>query len=536
MRKAALALLAFALGLTAALAAAASAATPLTEAIRALDTSRALALIESGADVNAAAPDRTTPLHWAAHYGESEIVEALLAAGAEADAVNEFSATPIAEAALVGSVPILKLLLAAGVPADRANHEGQTPLMIAARAGNLPAAELLLAQGADVDAVERWGGQTALMWAVVNQRPAMVELLLAHGADPDIRATARNWQRRVTVEPRKKIMDDGGLSALHYAAREGCAACVSLVLEAGAEVDIEDPDRVTPLNIAIMNGHLDLARALLDAGADIDKWDFAGRTPLYNAVDMHTPPRSARFVVRNGNETSAWDLIVLLLERGADPNIQLKHRPQYREGVNERGADIMLSAGATPLLRAARAGDTEVVKLLLAHGAEAELPNQFGVTPFMAAAGVGFGIRATRGVDASEEHRIETLEVLLAAGAELNRRVLPVGRTAPHGLDSFLYRSRVTDILNQNYIFSYVPPVGRASIHGAARNGFNEVVQWLFDHGAKLKVVSRDGKSPMDLAAGRYEPEILVPAPDPFTETMALLETLCARQPDCGSF
>ncbi|MBN1240554.1 MAG: ankyrin repeat domain-containing protein, partial [Gammaproteobacteria bacterium] len=263
--------------------------------------------------------------------------------------------------------------------------------------------------------------------------------------------------------------------------------------------------------------------------------DFFGRTPLYNAVDLHTPPRSAEYILLNGDRTTAMDLIRLLLDRGADPNIQLKHRPQYREAIAERGADIMLSTGATPLLRAARAADTEVVRLLLEHGAIAELPNQYGVTPFMAAAGVGFGVRATRGRGATEAERIETLKLLLDAGAKINRRTLSVGRTPPPGMDNFLMRIRIRTG-NQNYIYSYVPPDGRTAIHGAARNGWNDVVQFLFDHGAELKVAGRDGLTPMDLAAGRYEPEILVPPADPFTETMALLEKLCARQAQCGSF
>jgi uncharacterized protein len=240
--------------------------------------------------------------------------------------------------------------------------------------------------------------------------------------------------------------------------------------------------------------------------------------------------------LRNGDETTAWDLIELLLDLGADPNIQLRQRPQYRSRINERGADKMLSVGATPLLRAARAGDTRVVELLLEHGALVELPNQYGVTPFMAAAGVGFGIRATRGEHATEAQRIETLKVLLEAGADIHRRVLPVGRLTPPDTDHFLYRVRVTEILNQNYHYSYVPPVDRTPVHGAARNGWNDVLQFLFDHGAELNVVGRDGRTPMDLAAGRYQPEILVPQADPLPETMALLERLCAQQPTCGSF
>jgi uncharacterized protein len=525
------------LGLVSALAVAARADVPLIAAVRSLDTAKALSLVEAGADVEVASADGTTALHWAAHYGQDEVVRALLDAGAAANVVSPFGATPIAEAALVGSVPILEMLLEAGVDANTANHEGQTPLMIIARSGNVAAAKLLLEHGAAVDAIERWGGQNALMWAAANAEPEMVELLLAHGADPNVRGTARNWQRRVTVEPREKIMHDGGFAPLHYAARDGCPDCVAPLLDAGAEIDITDPDRLTPLNLAILNGHFDLARALIDAGADIDKWDFFGRTPLYNAVDMHTPPSFARHVLNNGDATTAFDLIELLLERGADPNIQLKRRPQYREGVTERGADIMLSVGATPLLRAARAGDTEVVRLLLEHGGLPELPNQFGVTPLMVAAGVGFGVRATRGQDATEEDRIATLEVLLGAGAKINRRTtLSVGRIPPPGQETFLYRIRVTAIFNQNYHYSYVPPDGRTAVHGAAINGWNDVLKFLVENGAELDVAGRDGLTPMDLAAGRYEPEILVPPPDPHVETVALLEALCARQAECDGF
>lgn len=533
-------LLGLLLGLVCAHAAAATAgkgsSASLLDAARGRDTAQALALIEAGANVNAASANHTTALHWAAHYGNVELARALLRAGARADVTNDFGSTPIAEAALVGSVPILKMLLDAGVDTNTPNREGQTPLMIVARAGNVDAAKLLVEHGADVNAVESWGGQSALMWAAAQREPKMVAFLVSHGAKPNVRGKARDWQRRVTTEPRKKDMYDGGFAPLHYAAREGCLACIGPLLKAGADIDIGDPKRVTPLNVAIMNGHFDVAKALIEAGADIDKWDFYGRTPLYNAVDLHTPPHSAQYILLDGDKTSSLDLIRLLLERGANPNIQLKHRPRYRQAVFERGADIMLSTGATPLLRAARAGDTAAVKLLLAHGALADLPNQFGVTPLMAAAGVGFGKRATRGVDATEEDRIATLKLLLAAGADINRRTLSVGRIPPPGKDNFLMRVKVTKILNQNYIYNNVPPDGRAAIHGAARNGWNKVVAFLAAHGAQLKVAGRDGLTPMDLAAGRYPPEVLVPPADPLKRTMALLEKLCGQQKSCGSF
>jgi ankyrin repeat protein len=333
------------------------------------------------------------------------------------------------------------------------------------------------------------------------------------------------------VEPREKIMAEGGFTPLLYAAREGCVGCARHLIEGGADIDLGDPDRVSPLNLGLMNRHFDLARFLIETGAQIDRWDFAGRTPLYNAVDMNTPPAAADRPI--DDETTALQIIEMLLDRGADPNIQLKHRPEYRQGVNERGADIMLTTGATPLLRAARAADTAAMGLLLEHGGIAELPNQYGVTPFMVAAGVGFGVRATRGVGVPEAQRIEALQMLLGAGAEINRRVINPGRIPPPELETFLYRIRI-DSGNQRYLFSYVPPEGRIAMHGAAMNGWTEVVRFLAENGSDLDVRGDDGLTPLDLAAGNYEPEILVPPADPFPETMQLLEELCAERPGCS--
>jgi ankyrin repeat protein len=506
---------------------------PLVAAAESRDVATAIKLIDKGADVNAASDNGTTALLWAAHYGETDLVHRLLKAGAKADIRNQFDATPIGEAAVIGSAPVIEMLLKAGVKADTPDHEGQMPLMVVARTGALDAAKALLKHGANVNAKESWGGQSALMWAASQSQPEMIKLLIRHGADVNAHGADRNWQRKVTSEPRKKDMYRGGFTPLIYAAREGCIPCVTALIDGKADLNLTDPQRVTALNVALQNRHFDLAKMLIEAGADINKWDFYGRTPLYNAVDMNTlGPLTARTDLPVLDKTTALDIVKLLLDKGADPNIQLIHRPRYRSAVFERGTDIILSAGATPLLRAARAADIPVMKLLLAHGAIATLPDQYGVTPFMAAAGVGFGVRATRGQNATEDERIEALKILLAAGADINRLTLSQGRIAPPGKDNFLQRIRIPTG-NQNYLFSYVPPDGRTAIHGAARNGWNKVVQFLVDNGAKINVVDRIGKTPFALAAADYEPEILVPPADPFTETMGLLKSLCAKQAGC---
>src|SRR5690606_15798975 len=134
--------------------------------------------------------------------------------------------------------------------------------------------------------------------------------------------------------------------------------------------------------------------------------------------------RSSDLVLPSTDKLTALDVAKMLLERGADPNIQLKRRPPYRNVPQDRGGDSILSQGATPLLRAARAGDAPMVELLLKHGADVDLPSAYGVTPLMAAAGVEFGLRVTRGRNRTEEGVLQTMQLLLDAGADIHARML----------------------------------------------------------------------------------------------------------------
>ena len=123
------------------------------------------------------------------------------------------------------------------------------------------AAQLLLKEGATVDAREKWGGQTALMWASARRHPEMMQLLISKGADVNARSTDRNYQRHIQAEGRPKSLDSGGLTPLLYAARENCMACVEVLLKNKADINLPDPDGVSPLLVAIMNANWDIARA-----------------------------------------------------------------------------------------------------------------------------------------------------------------------------------------------------------------------------------------------------------------------------------
>lgn len=489
----------------------------LLRAAQANDTTVALAALEDGVDANARAADGTTALHWAVYNGNTALVERLVRAGADVSAANEFGSTPLAEAATVGNAAILAALLEGGAPVDAPSADGQTALMIVARSNNTAAARVLIEHGANVNAREAWRDQTALMWASAQNQPAMVQLLVESGAEVDARSAVNDWPRQVTAEPRRMYRPFGGLTALLFAAREGCLDCVRALVAAGADVDLTDPKGVTPLFLAIDNFHFDTAKYLIEAGANPNKWDWWGRTPLYSAVDVNTLPHGGRADRRSLDTTTSLEIIDLLLKAGAWPNVQLKLLAPFRHIGDDRGCDIMLVAGVTPLLRAAKTFDTAAIELLLAHGANVDLPNDGGITPLMAAAGVGSVECDPRGYGPGIPHymtadvetkSIEALKLLLDAGADVNRRTTS-GRAGARS-------------------------AGRTALFGAAFWGWNDVVDYLVQRGAKIDVAEAAGLTPVDAALGRAGGHGRGSTIEVFEDTAARLKELCATQEGCN--
>jgi hypothetical protein len=223
------------------------------------------------------------------------------------------------------------------------------------------------------------------------------------------------------------------------------------------------------------------------------------------------------------------ELAELLLERGANPNSQLKQwRPPFVRLA--RGQDNTLATGATPLLRAAHASDVAAVKLLLAHQALVDLPNASGITPLMAAAGVGVSQNTSRAKKKTEAASVEVARLLLEAGADVNRvthdprriRTDPLVREAMYGF-----------IFQMAFDYAYLPPSGRTALHGAAQKGWNEMVRLLVENGAEVQPVDASGRTPRNMAMGNFELAITEARPDPLTETVALLEELCRQDGDC---
>jgi uncharacterized protein len=432
----------------------------------------AAALLAGGAAFAAqdVEPDGTTPLHWAAHEGNAAKVDALIRAGADVNARNRFGSTPLYEAALEGNTEIIRKLLKAKADPNSANAGGMTALMIVARTSNAAAAEALIKAGAEVNAKEPTRGQTALIFAAAQSQPEVVRVLMKAGADPEIRTPSNLGQRQVSSEPRAQQRPVGNMNALMYAARQGCALCARYLIEGGANPSAADPENTTALQYALLSMNFDAAKEIILGGAEANRWDWWGRSHLYALADVSTLPKGGRADQLSLDKTQPIEIAKLLLERGADPDIQLKLLPPYRALGNDRGLDGMLTFGTTALIRAAKAGDTPLVKMLLEYGANPDLATNRGYTPIHAAAGLGSNDIDSRGIDKTQAQAIETLKVLLAYKADINRKDATVGRTA---------------------------------MHGAAIWGWNDVIQFLADNGADPFIKDNGGMLPLDSALGK---------------------------------
>jgi len=489
-----------------------AAADDLSDLIRSGDREAALAAIQAGADVNQLQQDGSSPLLWAVHRVDHDLVRILLQRGAKPDARNALGATPLYEAVVVADTAMVEMLLKAKADPNLGNQDDQTPLMIAARNGSVPILQALVKAGARVNEPEQYRGQTALMWAIAGGSPEAVDFLIRHKADVEARAASNDWGNQITSEPRAQYRPAGGMTPLLYATRFGCLDCVKSLLKAGAQVNRPTPEGVTPLMNAIDNNYYDIANLLLDQGANPHLFDWWGRTALYLSADMRTRGggrggpaefRSSEGATPRRPQAGALQLMQRLLEMGVDANPQLDmHRP-----FRGRFADDLITTGCSPLLRAALSVDREAVELLLKHGALPDLPNVMGVTPLMAAAGVGASRGAVVGqgpVAGSdpEANAIAVIGLLIKAGADVNARITDTS-------------SRTAVIARPS---SMTDRQGQTALYGAVGQKWTRVASYLIDNGAKLDVKDAKGRTLMDALAGKAGGR-----DDPSSEEMAKL-------------
>src|SRR5215475_13852618 len=357
----------------------------LADAAERRDQAGVRALLQTGADVNAAQVDGTTALHWAAYNDDADTVALLLRAKANVNAVNRYGVLPLELACTNGSAAIVKLLLEAGADANATMKGGETVLMLAARSGNAEAVKALLARGAKHDAGERHG-QTALMWAAAEGNTAVVRALIEAGADINAKL-------------------DSGFTPFFLAVREGRLDTVRTFLAAGIDVNATVPrpenaprsaagsyvrpgDRGTsPLLLAVQNGHFELAIALVDAGANPND-GRSGFTPLHTIAWVRKPDSSDGSdpaPPAGAGRLTSLDFVREVVKRGANVTFRLAKGAPKQPNTSSK----IESDGATAFLFAADRSDVPLMRLLIGLGADPRIPNFNNTMPLMAAAGLG---------------------------------------------------------------------------------------------------------------------------------------------------
>src|SRR5688572_1485359 len=380
-------------------------------------------LLQQKADVNAPQADGTTALHWAVRLGDLEVADMLIRVGAKVSAANRTGVTPLQLAAIDGNPAMIEKLIKAGAnPNAPLTPEGDTVLMMAARNGKPAAIRTLLDNGAVVDTRETWGGTTALMWAVSQGHLEAAKTLVERGADVNAKsyyvpaANGRGFEGRqpVNAGPEQLVQEYAGgwMTPLMFAARQGDREAVHFLVESGADVNVVSGDGKNALGLAIFNGNYAIASYLIDKKSDVNRADAQRFTPLFWAVDRRNMEKGANGFAWLVSE-DPLPLIRKLLEAGANPNAVVNNTPRSR---NRGGSPRIVFANT--LMRAVFAGDFEVAKLVLAHGADPNAVSSDGESMLQAAAGLAFihGYHAEK----TSEERVSLVKMLIERGADVN--------------------------------------------------------------------------------------------------------------------
>jgi ankyrin repeat protein len=418
------------------------------------------ALLKQKVDVNVPDVAGMTPLIWAAHNDDLDAVKLLLAAGANAKLANRYDITALSEAARCGDGAMIEALVKAGADVNTSFGEGETPLMTASRTGSAIGVKALLDGGANVNVTSKDRGETALMLAVAENHADVAKLLVAAGADVNVRSTLFDFNfQKVATGGTQALYSRGGLTPLILAARQGAIESAQVLLDAGAEINKPEGDYgLTPLLEAIYNDHYDFAAFLVDRKASVKEG------ALYLTVEMrdldYQGNRPRKPVAGKLDELG---FVKFLLDRGVDPNGPMTVRIPARAAQNA----AVIPHGYTPFLRAARSADVETMKLLVAHGADPNKAADDKNTPLIVA-GAGMGARFQGGEEKPEADFLECMKLLVANGADVNA----------------------------------VNDRGDTAVHGAAARGADLLIQFLADHGAKMDIRNKQGRTPYEVAMG----------------------------------
>jgi len=538
------------------------------------------ALLKAGSKPAVPSSTGATALHFAAEAGSIEAINALMDAGADVNARDaEFGQTPLVFAVSAGQVEAMKALIKRGAdvnlatkpidlqrqsatdrtastlrrqiltamvaPGTQATPAQVEASVVAARefyaTGKMPAPP---AAGAAAGGGGR-GGRGAPAGGDPAPAAAAAPAGRAGGGAAAAGGGAGGGVDVNAEGPAASGNAKGGMTPLHHAARDGHTAAVTVLLDAGADINKKSADGNTPILIAIINGQFDVAVQLVEKGAKVNlAGDTYGITPLWAAVNTRWQPRT-RFPQpqeMDYQKATYLDVMKALLEAGADPDARVKGHPWYMvySGCGNGNCGLSNVTGSTAFWRAAYGTDVEAMKLLVKYGADPNIPT-------MAAGGGGGrgggGGAAGRGggpagagdgaaVPAPAAPRIDPSglppvpaggpgvpPLHAAAGAEYGEGF--AGNAHRHAPEAWLASVKYL-VEEMGADVNMRDDGGYTPLHHAAARGDVEVINYLVSKGADVKAVSRRGQTTADMANGP------VSRISPYPEALALLVKLGA--------
>lgn len=463
-------------------------------------------LLQNNVDPNMRDASGYTGLIAAAEGGHRNIVRLLLDAKADVNAHTDAGKTALMAAATRGDVEIIELLLDAGADVNSRDNVGETPLFNAVKFGQLKAAQLLLRRGADPNLQNRVSvaagnsGFTPLMYAAdfgaqgaKGDWRAMVDLLVKNGAQPNIRNSRGETalsvaERRFNKEVVAALQGLGGRVETNYtgltesdalvkAARLGDLDKARSLLDRGAKPNVANDNGVTPLMAAAFEGRLEMAELLIKRGAAVDQVPVGLREWALNnsrapSTDRELIESAARgdtaliASVRHGHTS----LVDLLLKHKANPNL-----------ANQRGE--------VPIFVAASLGNAPVVEKLLRVGVDPNTLENEKLTVSMTNSLPSMG-RNTPLLAAAQAGHTEVVRVLIKAGASVNHQGF-LNKTALFCAVDRSYSATVELLLKSNADPNLNDIEGLTPLIVASRNGNARITQMLLDAGAEPNVAER---------------------------------------------
>jgi len=397
----------------------------------------ALALVQAGAQLNAADQAGRTALEAAVTRGEVELCEVLLTRGAKPTLRKDNAGnTQLHAAVTLKSERLVRLLVKHKAELSDQNRRGATPLLLAAESGQAAVAELLLQAGAGLHLCDS-SNRSALELALENGHLNTLGVLLAQ-PNVDVNGITRR-----------------GSALLHIAAGTGDEEKVKYLLAQQALVDVLNPNAETPLHWACSLGHLNVVRCLMAHGADAMLHErVGGLTPLHAACAARGQPA----------------VLALLIQRCE--LMQWNSQP-HRCNLLDLNRNTPLHTCAKQAPHAAK-----MFPVLLEHGANPTLQNSQGQTVLH--------LLAERAVVAHQQRQAVSEKAALDGSAEAAAAEFPF--------------SRLVEMLAEHSpnLDAAETESGNTALHIAAFGGCIELAVQLAAMGASVALPNKDGFTPLD--------------------------------------